>query len=51
MFQLYFYLCFGLDEIFQVFIKHSLKIMIFSNDFLKVPLYCDFFVAYAVLLA
>jgi hypothetical protein len=29
------YLC--LDEVFQVFIEHSLKIMIFSNDFLNAP--------------
>jgi hypothetical protein len=34
-----------------VFIKHSLKNMMFSKDSLKVSLCCDFFVACAVLLA
>jgi hypothetical protein len=33
-FILYFYL----DEVFQVFIKHSLKMMVFSKDSLKVSL-------------
>jgi hypothetical protein len=35
---MYFYL----DEVFLVFIKRSLKIMMFSKDFLKVSLFCDF---------
>jgi hypothetical protein len=34
-----------------VFIKHSLKIMMFSKDFLKVSVCCDFFVVCAILLA
>jgi hypothetical protein len=34
---------FCLDEVFQVFIKHSLKIMVFSKDSFKVSLCCDFF--------
>jgi hypothetical protein len=34
-----------------VFIKHSLKKMMLSKDFLKVSLCCDLFVACAVLLA
>jgi hypothetical protein len=34
-----------------VFIKRSLKKIMFSKDFLKVSLYYDFFVACVVLLA
>jgi hypothetical protein len=33
---------FYLGEVFQVFIKCSLKIMMFLEDFLKDSLYCDF---------
>jgi hypothetical protein len=33
---------FALIRFFQVFIKHSLKIMVFSNDSFKVSLCCDF---------
>jgi hypothetical protein len=32
---------FCLDEVFQVFIKHSLKIMVFSKDYFKVSLCCN----------